>query len=231
MWESKVDSMRTHNLEDDLRNLKFTHPTDVELTAYCDQELDPMRRARVELHVKECFRCEKELALLLEESAALSHGHISAEDVALVERLVERLMEQTELTPKPSSAGLAETAKEIPLRERMEEYLRQMLASWQICFGQGALRGGPDEGEEVWRWQSEDGNVQARATIEKNADLTIHFSTNQMALEGARLNIRLGALSQEIILRQVSESEVEATVVVPWRQRPRDMADISIESV
>jgi hypothetical protein len=40
MWKGKVGMMSTNNLEDELHNLKFTHLTDVELAAYCDQELD-----------------------------------------------------------------------------------------------------------------------------------------------------------------------------------------------
>src|SRR5947208_1311226 len=90
MMKGKVGIMSRNNLEDELRNLRFIHLSESERVAYCDQELDPMRRARVEAHVKECFRCEKELALLLEERAALSHRQISAEDVALVERVMEQ---------------------------------------------------------------------------------------------------------------------------------------------
>ncbi len=227
MGKGKVGMMSTNNLEDELRNLKFTHLTESEMAAYCDQELGPLRRARVEAHVKQCFRCKEELSLLLEESAALSHQQITAEDVALV----ERLMEQAGSAPKPSAAGPAEIANEIPLQVRLAGYLRQMAASWRIYFGQGALRGEADQGEEVWRWQSEDGKLQARATMEMNADLTLHFTSKDMQMEGARLNIRLSKLSQEITLRRVSESEVSAQVAVPWPYRQGNMADISIEIV
>ncbi|MEK6406799.1 MAG: hypothetical protein AABN34_07540 [Acidobacteriota bacterium] len=220
--------MATNNLEDELRNLRFNHLTESELAAYSDQELDQTRRALADAHLKQCFICESQLVLLREESEALDNRATTAEDVALVERLVEQMGS----APKPSAADPAEIAKEIPLQERLAEYLRQMAASWRICFGHGALRGETDQGEEAWRWQSEDGKLQARATIEKNADLTIQFSSNEMDLEGARLNIRLGNLSQEITLRRVSESEVDAKVAVPWRERtPKNMADISIESV
>jgi len=216
------------NLENELRNLKNIHLTESELAAYSDQELDQTRRALADAHLKHCFICESQLVLLREESEALDNRATTAEDVVLV----ERLMEQMGSAPKPSAADPAEIAKEIPLQERLAEYLRQMVASWQIDFGRGALRGEAVQGEEVWRWQSEDGKLQARATIEKNADLTIHFSSNRMELEGARLNIRLGNLSQEITLRRVSESEVDAKVAVPWPERtPKTMADISIESV
>ena len=219
--------MKTDDLENELRNLKFTHLTESELAAYCDQEVDQIGRARVEAHVKKCFICERQLELLREENTALSQRTITADDVAFV----ERLMEQTGQAPGRSPASPAEIATELPLQKRLAEYLRQMVASWQISFGHGALRGEAVQGEEVWRWQSEDGKLQAHATIEKNADLTIHLSSKDMELEGSRLNVRLGTMSHEITLQQVSESEVDARVAVPWRQRPRNMADISIESV
>jgi hypothetical protein len=217
--------MKTNDLQkDELRNLKLTHLTESELAAYCDQELDQIGRARAEAHLKHCFICERQLELLQEESAALRNRVITAEDRAFVERLIE----QTELAQKPSAARTVETPIDIPLQERLAEYLRQMVTSWQVEF-KPVRRS--DQGEEVWRWQSEDGKIQTRATVEKNADLTVHFSSNEMELDGARLNIRLGKLSQEITLRRVSESEVDAKVSVPWRHRPRKMTDISIESV
>lgn len=219
--------MKTDDLENELRNLKLTHLTGSELASYCDQELDQIGRARAEAHLKQCFICERQLALLLEESAALSHRQVTAEDVALV----ERLMEQMGSAPKPSAAGPAGIAKGIPLQERLAEYLRQMVASWRIYFGQGALRGEADQGEEVWRWQSEDGRLHARAMMEKNADMTIRFSSKEMDLEGASLHFRLGSLNQETTLRRISESEVAAQVAVPWPYRQGNMADISIESV
>lgn len=221
--------MKTDDLENELRNLKLLHLTESELAAYCDQELGQIRRARMEAHLKQCFICERQLALLREESAALSNREITVEDVALV----ERLMEQMGLTAKASAAAarVTEIADRVPMQERLAEYLQQMVENWRIFFRQGARRGGTDQGEEVWRWQSEDGRLQARAIMEKNADLTIHFSSIEIDLEGARLNIRLGQLSQEITLQRVSESEVHAKVAVPWRQRPRNMADISIESI
>ena len=106
-----------------------------------------------------------------------------------------------------------------------------MVASWQIHFRPEAVRSHSDEGEEVWRWQSEDRRLQARAVMEKNADLTIHFSSNETELEGARLRFRLGSFSQELTLRRVSESEVTAQVAVPWEYRQYNIAAISIEII
>jgi hypothetical protein len=217
-----------NNLENELRNLKFIHLTESEIEDYCDKELDPMRRARVEAHVKECFRCERQLAVLLAESAALDTRATTAADVAIV----ERLMDQMGLAPKPSASDPVNPTKEIPLAERLAEYLRQMVASWRLSFGQGVLRGEADQDEVVWRWQSEDGRAQAHAIMEKNADLAIHFSSNEMTLEGARLHFRLGSMNQELMLRRISESEVTAQVAVPWQYRQgRNLTDISIEIV
>ena len=218
--------MKTDDLEDELRSLKSIHLTESELVAYCGQELTPIPRARIEAHLKLCFICERQLALLREENAALGRRQITAEDVALVDRLLERMVSAS----KPSSDSSA-ISKEILLLERLAEYLRQMVESWRVCFGQGALRGEADRGEEVWHWQSEDGRLLARAVMEKNADLAIHISSNELALEGAGLNVRLGSFSQEVTLRRVSESEVAAQVAVPWPYRQGNIADISIEIV
>ena len=171
--------MKTDDLENELRNLKFTHVTESELASYCDQELDQIGRDRVEAHVKQCFICERRIELQREEIAALGQRVITAEDVAFV----DRLMEQTGLTPEPSARDL-ESVRGIPFQERLSEYLQEMVASWRMYFGRGALRGEADQGEEVWRWLSADGRVQARAVMEKNADLTIHFSSNEMAQSG-----------------------------------------------
>lgn len=217
--------MAKNSLENELRNLKKVHLTGGELAAYCDQELGPVHRARVEAHVKECFRCKEELSLLLEESAALSHGQIPAGDLAIDEQRIR----QVGSAPKP--VGPAEIGNWIPLRDRLAEYLRMMAAGWRLSFGQGAWRGEPDQGEEVWRWQSEDGNLRVSVTIEKNADLTFRFSSHEMDLEGVRLNFRLDRLSQEITLRPISESEVVAQVAVAWPYRQGNIGDISIEIV
>jgi hypothetical protein len=223
MQEGKV-GMMIDELENELRNLKLIHLTEGELLAYCDQELDQIARARAEVHLKHCFICERQLELLREETAALTNRLITSEDVAFV----ERLMDQTGPAQKPFAHGPAEIAREVSLRERLAEYLRQMIANWQIQF-KPVRRS--DQGEEVWRWQSADGYVQARAIMEKNADLTIHFSSNEMILEGTRLSFRLGSMSQELTLRRISESEVAAQVAVPPRCRQGNMADISIEIV
>lgn len=94
-----------------------------------------------------------------------------------------------------------------------------------------AARKKANQGEELWRWQSEDGKMQARALMETNADLTIHFSSNEMDMEGTRLHVHLGLFNQEITLRRVSESEVTAKIAVPWQYRPGDLAELSIESL
>ena len=213
--------MKTDDLEDELRSLKFAHLAEGELVAYCEQELDKISRARAEAHVKQCFICERRLELLREEKAALSQRVTTDEDVAFV----ARLLRQTGSEHKPSITS-TEAARGVPLREILDEYLRRMVASLQVAFK--PVRGA-EQGEEIWSWRSGDGRLQARATMEKNADMIIHFSTTEMELEGARLHFRLGALNLETTLRRVSESQVAAQVDVPWQYRQLSTADMSIE--
>lgn len=211
--------MKTDDLENELRNLKFMHLTESEFIAYGDQELDQISRDRVEAHLKQCFICERQLELLREENAAISNRVTTADD----EAFVERLMQQTGLTDKPPAARDVKTAREVPLNERLAEYLRQMMASWQVAFAQAR------RSNQLWQWQSEDGRLLARATMEKNADMIVHFSSTEMGLEGTKLRFRLGQFNQELTLHRISESEVAAQVAIPWPYRSGNMADISIE--
>ena len=220
--------MKRKELEYELRSLKFIHLTESELAAYCDNERDQIRRARMEAHLKQCFICERQLELLREESAALRDRQITDEDVALVDQMIGLAV-----------AEPLEIEIEDSLQERLAEYLRQMVESWRAFFMKGATRGHQmrghqmreDQSEVVWQWQSKDGRLQVRATMEKNTDLTIHFSSNELNLEGARLNVHLGEMSQEITLKRISESEVYAKVAVSRQYRRRGIADISIESL
>jgi hypothetical protein len=220
--------MKRKDLENELRNLKFIHLTESELVAYCDEERNQIRRARMEAHLKQCFICERQLELLRKESEALRNRQITDEDIALVDQMIQLAQKSV----------VAET-KEASLQERLTEYLRQVVESWRASFMKEAVRGSQRktvqreavQREEVWQWQSKDGCLQVRATMEKNADLTIHFSSNEIDLDGARLNVHLGKLSREITLERVSESEVYAKVAVPRQYRRGGIADIFIESI
>ena len=206
--------MKRKDIESELRNLRFIHLTESELVAYCDEGRDHIRRARLEAHLKQCFICERQLKMLREESEALRTQRITDEDVALVDRMLEM-----------AGAG----PKESSLQERLAEYLQEMIESWRLYFMRKAMQG--DHGKEVWQWQSKDGRLQVRTTMGKNAEMIIHFSSNETDLYGARLNVNLGEMSQEITLERVSESEVYARIAVPKQHQRNKIANISIKAV
>lgn len=213
------------DLQSELRNLKFTHLTENELAAYCDQKLDQMSHARVEAHVGHCFICARELELLREESLALDDHAITAEDIAFVERLAHQFgPEEEHYTVGPATPVIR--ARAAMVAEPVSEYSHKIVANWQVVFS--PLRPG-DHTDEVWRWQSDDGQLHARATQKKDTDLTIHFSTGDMKLEGALLRFCLRSLKQEVTLRRVSESRVGAQVIVPQPYPQGYLATISVE--
>lgn len=219
--------MKLDDLEKELRNLKFRHLTEEELVSCHEQRLDEVGQARVLAHLKLCLICDRRLTLLKEERKALDTSEIAAGDIALARRVIQQTALQRHLTDSEPTG----TTTRLRLSERLGECLSQIVASWQADFKLEALRGTRSSGEEVWHWQSEDGFLEARVTLEKNADLTIHFSSNEAGLEGVRLIVCLGPLSLSTTLRRVSESEIYANVKVPKRQRPKNLADISIEAV
>jgi hypothetical protein len=210
--------MKTNDLENELRNLKFTHVTESELVLYEDKELDEVSRARVEAHLKQCFICKRQLELLREENEALNNYVITPDDIIFV----EGAMAQAGWAQKPLV-----NASEVGLRERLGKYLEQMAASWLITFR--PVRHS-DLGKELWQWQSDDGHLRARATMEENADIIVHFSSNEMELEGARIRFHLSLFNEEVTLQRISESEIAAQIAVPWRYR-RNMTDFSIEII
>lgn len=198
------------DMEKEIRDAKSHHLTKAEIDSYIDQELDEVSLALVEAHLKRCLICEGRLALFKEEAAALGGLKATADDIALA----RRVLRQTGLQKQP------------PAKDRLAGYLLQSVAGWQAHFAQGATRG-PDD----WRWQSEDGALKVSLTLEENADLTIHILSNNPDWEGVRLKIRLGAVSREVSLRRVSESEIGAKAEVKRRQRPKNLAGLSIEIV
>jgi hypothetical protein len=219
--------MNRNDLENELKNARFCHLTQAELVSYCDQELDNFSLARADAHLKLCLICDRRLSFLKEERAALANREVTDADVAMVRRVMQEMGLRKQPHPKPEEDGTS-----IPSPYQLAEYLRQIVEDWQAHFMQLAVvRGKSGTSEEVWSWQSEDGVLKARAILEKNADLTIHLSTNDFRFEGVRLNIRLGPVSRETILQRLSDSEVYARVEVPRRQRPKNLADISIEVI
>lgn len=216
----------TDELENELRNLKLRHLSEGELTSYYNQELDPVRLARVEAHMKQCFICQRQLELLREEIEVLKNSVATTEDVALV----ERLMEQFPSSP-PHVTTPAPTMSESSLKERLAEYCRQMVASWKLQFAQESVRAFIAPDEEVWQWTSIDGRLQARAFIGKKGSLIFHFSSSHLEMEGATVKVRLGQLVYERVLGRASDVEVEAEVEVPRREFPRDITDAAITIV
>lgn len=216
--------MKPDDLEGELRSLKFTHLTETELAAYCEHDLDRIDCVRVETHVRQCFLCERELELLREETVALNSRATTDEDAALV----ERLRHYVGLTGEQSMPRPVEIARAATVRERPAEYGDEMIAGWRILL-RLTVRG--NQSEEVWRWESDDGKLHARAIKGEDANLMIQFASKDMRLEGGHLHFRMGSLNQELTIRRISMSEVGAQVAVPWPYRQGYAANISIEII
>jgi hypothetical protein len=220
--------MKQSDPENELKNVRFDHLTQAELGSYCDQELDRLGLARAEAHLKLCLICDRRLTYLKEERAALINREVTAEDVALI----RRAMQKTGLQPRSSTSKPGEVKAGITLPDRMADYLRRIVESWRAHFlPMQGMRGTEGQGNEVWKWQSEDEVLKARAILGKNGDLTIQFSANDLSLESARLKIRIGPMHRKVTLKRVSDHEVYAKMVVPRNRRPKNLADISIEMI
>ena len=218
--------MTTDDLEKELRNLKVIHLTESEMAAYCDQELDQTSHARASAHLKDCFICRQQVMLLLEEGEALASGKSAAGGVSSGTGTLKQL---GSLRGQAGSVANEETdGPGSP--DGLVQSLRQVEENWQLYFSQGGFVYRQVEAEEqIWRWASNDGLHKVWALLERNGNISIHFSLRDTALAGTCLRVRLGDATEEIILRSASESEVYARFEAPKPCSPASVADLSLE--
>jgi hypothetical protein len=112
----------------------------------------------------------------------------------------------------------------------LKAYLNDLRDAWVLPFSAEPVRGSGD-GDEIWRYTSEDGLLTSWAILEKNASLTVHFSSSELAWEGMRIRFRLGPYSKEVTLKREGDDRVTAKIKIPRRSRAKKMSDVSIEIV
>ncbi len=207
--------MGLEDMEQLLKDAKFRHLSEATLISYSDDQLDKAELALADAHLSLCLICKRRLIFLKEEAEALENYVMTEEDHALIEQLIK---------PEPVNRLPGYISNEL---ERLNSYVRDLLNAWIVPFSKAVMRGAGD-GDEIWRYESEDGMLTAWAVLEKNASLTVHFSSPELAWEGARILFRLGPFSKEIALQR-KDSGVAAKIEIPRRERAKNMADISIK--
>jgi hypothetical protein len=207
--------MGLDDIEQLLKDAKFRHLSEATLTSYSDGQLDKVGLALADAHLSLCLICKRRLTFLREEAEALESYVMTEEDHASIEQLIN---------PNPANSLPSYISNEL---QRLNSYVGDLLNVWSVQFSKAAMRGA-DDGDEIWRYESADGMLTAWAVLEKNASLTVHFSSPELAWEGVRILFRLGPFSKEIVLQR-KDSEVAAKIEIPRPQRAKNMADISIE--
>jgi hypothetical protein len=195
--------MAPKSLEQLFDDARVKHLSETTLVSYRDDQLDRIGLALADAHLRLCLICKRRLSFLREE---LLEGQVMTESL---ERKATDI--QTEL-------------------QRLSAYINELLVAWSLVFSQPVMRGA-DDGDEIWRYESEDGMLTAWAVLEKDASLTIHFSSPELAWDGAQLRFRLGRFEKEVTLQREEDSRVAARIEISRRERARKMNDISLEVV
>lgn len=207
--------MGLEDIEQLLKDAKFRHLSEATLISYSDGQLDKVGLALADAHLSRCLICERKLTLLKGEAEAHESYVTTEGDRASIEQFIK---------PGPVNRLPDYISNEL---QRLNSYVRDLLNAWIVPFSEPVMRGA-DDGDEIWRYESDDGRLTAWAVLEKNASLTVHFSSPERAWEGARILFRLGPFSKEVALQR-TDSGVTAKVEIPRRERAKNMADISIE--
>jgi len=214
-----MGEMEPEDMEQLLKSAKFRHISEATLVSYRDSELDEIAMALADAHLRLCLLCERRLTFLRREVEILENYVLTDEDRASIDKLIGKVKPESGVTDLISTQ-----------RERLANYINELVASWIILFSKPATRGAGD-GDEVWRYESEDGLLTAWAILESDASLTVHFASPDLAWEGARIRFRLGPFSKEVALQPEGDSGVAARIVIPRSERAKKMDDISIEVV
>jgi hypothetical protein len=204
--------MGSEDIEQLLENDRFKHLSPATLVCYRDNQLDKIRLALADAHLKLCHSCERKLAFLTREAEAQESYVLTEADRAANEQFVR------ELKPEKESR-----------LQRFKSYVTDLLDAWIVLYSREPVRGSED-GDEIWRYESEDGLLTAWAILEKKtADLTVHFSSSELSWEGIRMRFRLGQFIKEVTLEREGDDRVAAKIRIPRRSRARKMKDISID--
>lgn len=207
------------DLEELINNAKYRHLSQETLVSYRDNLLDKMRLALADAHLMRCLICQEKLNFLKERAE------------------IESLMTEGERAAIEQSKGRLKAEREAPSFiatqvEKVRSYFDAMTEAWKLFFAAEATLGSED-GDEFWRYESDDGLLEAWGVREIDKSLTVHFSSSEPALRGKRIRFRLGPFNAEVTLHRQHEedSEVVAEIKIPFEQRARNMADVSIEFV
>src|SRR6185295_10830216 len=205
-----MGEMEPKDIEQLLKNAKFKHLSEETLVSYRDSHLEGIGLAVAEAHLKLCVICERRFDFLKEEAEALESYEITEEDRASIRETIRKLEPQTKTTDYIQT--------EI---QRLRSHIENLLVAWITPFSQPARRGASD-GDVIWKYRSKDGLLTAWAVLEqKSASLIVHFSSPELAWEGARIRFRLGPFSKEVTLQR-EDSGVAARIEIPARQRARN---------
>lgn len=212
--------MELEDIEQLLENAKFSHLSEATLISYNDNQLNKVGQALADAHLKLCLICERKLAFLKGEQEALESYVLTEEDRASIRQPTRK--------PEPKTRATDYIQPEI---DRLTAYIKNMLDAWSVVFSKPAMRGVKD-GDEVFRHESKDGLFTVWVMLEtKDASLTFHFSSPELAWDGAKLRFRLGRFHKEVALQREGDSRVVARIEIPRRDRPKKMNDISLEVV
>lgn len=211
--------MKPEDIDQLLESGRYKHLSEETLVSYRDNQLDTIRVALADAHLRLCLICDEKLAFLKGEAEAVADYVITEEDRAAVQ--------QTAREMKAESKALGLISTEI---QRLTAYIKDMLTAWSVVFSQQAMRGVKD-GDEVFRYESKDGLFTVRVMLETDASLTFHFSSPELAWDGAQLRFRLGRFEKEVTLQHEEGSRVAARIEIPRRERARKMNDLSLEVV
>lgn len=209
--------MESEDIEQILKAAKYKHLSEVTLVSYRDARLDEIGQTLADAHLKLCAICERRLELLKEEAEARASYKVTEADRRFIKNVVRK-----------AGAG-SEPSRVEKLFDLYRSHFERFELAWALHFGKRVVRGSRD-GDVKWSWKSEDESLEGWLVLEPHQGITVHFSSSELALEGALIRFRLGPFKKDVTLEREGD-HVEAQIKIPRRKIAKKMKDISVELV
>jgi hypothetical protein len=228
-----VSQEQWQRLLNDLPNLSQQpigeHLDDELMIGYVTETLTVAETERVDAHLSSCLECTTAIEHLFELSSAWQGdaGAWRLEDLS--QRILQRIK-------RPSSVERDARQANPPLPQQLAQLLKQVEAGWRHALVQRPsqpLLASSNRGESETIWEDnyslEDVTLYGRATLDSRGNLTLHFSSNRLDLEGKRINLHLELFEGKLQFEAESSTDVGATLVIPKRLVPEDLSQLRIE--
>lgn len=194
--------------------------------------METLTRAETNLadnHLSRCEKCTIEIEHLLEVTTAWE-GEMGEQKLEILRQQILQRVKQPAVNQ--NLVGRTKTT----IMYQLTQLLGRAEISWQQALSHRPTQPSMAstelrDSEQFWNdaFTLDDLELRCRANIDSRGNLTLHFSSNKLDLEGKRINLHLELFEGKLQFEATSSTGVGAMLVIPKRLVPEDLSQLKIK--